>query len=52
MIEHAVEIEIERPLEEAFAFLADAANHPRAFREVRRMGPRRMEILERSGVAR
>ncbi len=69
MIEHAVDTRIERPVEEVFAFITDAANHPRwdgssvsmepdepgpwheglTFREVRRIGPRRMEI--RSKVA-
>jgi uncharacterized membrane protein len=28
MIEHAVEIRIERPVEEVFAFITDAAKHP------------------------
>jgi uncharacterized protein YndB with AHSA1/START domain len=29
MIEHAIEVRIDRPVEEVFAFLTDAANHPR-----------------------
>jgi uncharacterized membrane protein len=69
VIEHAVEVRIERPVADVFAFVTDAANHPRwdsssvsmqpdepgpwhegmTFREVRRIGPRRMEI--RSTVA-
>lgn len=64
MIKHTVEITIDRPPAEVFAFLTDASNHPRwdssavsmrqdepgewatgtTFHEVRKMGPRQMEI--------
>jgi uncharacterized protein YndB with AHSA1/START domain len=64
MIEHAVEVRINRPPAAVFAFVTDAANHPRwdtssvsmtpdqpgpwaagmTFHEVRKMGPRQMEI--------
>jgi uncharacterized protein YndB with AHSA1/START domain len=64
MIEHAVEVRIDRPPAEVFAFVTDAVNHPRwdtssvsmtpdqpgpwtagtTFHEVRKMGPRQMEI--------
>jgi carbon monoxide dehydrogenase subunit G len=67
MIRHAVEIRVERPVEDVFAFLTDSKNHPKwddssgsmkpdqggpwhaglTFHEVRRMGPRRMEIQSR-----
>lgn len=64
MIEHAVEVRIDRSPADVFAFVTDAANHPRwdtsslsmradqpgpwaagsTFHEVRKMGPRQMEI--------
>ena len=67
MIEHAVEVRIDRPPGEVFAFVTDAANHPRwdtssvsmkpdqpgdwtagtTFHEVRRMGPRQLEVQSR-----
>src|SRR3954451_19942335 len=67
MIEHRVDILIQRPPAEVFAFLTDPANHPRwdtssvsmrqdepgewrtgtTFHEVRKMGPRTMEIQSR-----
>jgi uncharacterized membrane protein len=67
MIEHAVEVRIDRPPAEVFSFVTDATNHPRwdsssvsmtpdqpgdwtagtTFHEVRKMGPRQMEIQSR-----
>lgn len=64
MIRHVVDLTIERPVDEVFAFVTDAANHPRwdassvsmqadepgpwraglTFHEVRRIGPRRMDV--------
>ncbi|MEO5679553.1 MAG: SRPBCC family protein [Acidimicrobiales bacterium] len=67
VIEHAVEIKIDRPVGDVFAFVTDPTNHPRwdgssrsmqpdepgpwkaglTLLDVRRMGPRRMEVKSR-----
>lgn len=67
MITASADITIDRPLQDVFAFLTDAANHPRwdstsvemeplepgpwraglTFRELRRIGPRTMEVRSR-----
>lgn len=67
MISESMQVHLDRPIEQVFAFLTDAANHPQwdasslameptqpgpwrpglEFREVRRIGPRRVEIWSR-----